>query len=53
MWWSGNPTRPFCSPACKVPPLGGWLDETCGAAEAPLPLEREPALVPDAARAGG
>jgi uncharacterized protein len=25
--WSGNPHRPFCSLACRLIDLGGWLDE--------------------------
>jgi endogenous inhibitor of DNA gyrase (YacG/DUF329 family) len=25
--WVDNPARPFCSPACKLIDLGGWLEE--------------------------
>jgi endogenous inhibitor of DNA gyrase (YacG/DUF329 family) len=25
--WTGNPHRPFCSAACRLVDLGGWLDE--------------------------
>jgi uncharacterized protein len=25
--WSENPHRPFCSLACRLIDLGGWLDE--------------------------
>jgi endogenous inhibitor of DNA gyrase (YacG/DUF329 family) len=25
--WHGNPHRPFCSLACRLIDLGGWLDE--------------------------
>jgi hypothetical protein len=52
-WWSGKPARPVGSPAWEPIALTGWLDEVYRAFGAPLPLELDPAPLPDATRAGG
>jgi endogenous inhibitor of DNA gyrase (YacG/DUF329 family) len=39
--WSGNPNRPFCSLACRLIDLGGWLDERYRIAGARLSTDSE------------
>jgi uncharacterized protein len=39
--WTGNPHRPFCSLACRLIDLGGWLDERYRIAGAELSTESE------------
>ena len=39
--WSGNPNRPFCSLACRLIDLGGWLDERYRIAGARLSSDSE------------
>jgi endogenous inhibitor of DNA gyrase (YacG/DUF329 family) len=36
--WLGNPTRPFCSVACRLIDLGHWLDGRFRIPGAPLSL---------------
>jgi endogenous inhibitor of DNA gyrase (YacG/DUF329 family) len=37
--WTGNPSRPFCSAACKLIDLGSWLDEAYRVPGPPLSAE--------------
>ncbi len=39
--WTGNPHRPFCSLACRLIDLGGWLDERYRIAGPELSTESE------------
>jgi len=40
--WTGNPNRPFCSLACRLIDLGGWLDERYRIPGPGLPDESAP-----------
>ena len=47
--WADNPSRPFCSVACKLIDLGGWLDEAYRVPGDPVSTEaREPEPPPEA-----
>lgn len=47
--WRANAARPFCSIACKLVDLGGWLDERYRVPGAALgPRERSGATDPTA-----
>ncbi|MGH7300368.1 MAG: DNA gyrase inhibitor YacG [Candidatus Rokuibacteriota bacterium] len=49
--WTGNPHRPFCSLACRLIDLGGWLDERYRIAGPALSAESE-SREPGAPRGG-
>lgn len=36
-WQADNPSKPFCSPRCKLIDLGEWASETRRIAGAPIP----------------
>jgi len=50
--WRDNPHRPFCSLACRLIDLGGWLDEQYRIPGPQIPDDRHPSLDEDAPRRG-